>query len=488
MRPLPRWRPFYLTAAGLAAYRHTGSGPTEEVFFPSGESGCQAFAAFLRAHCRASFVILADLAEESFEIEQLPHVFGRDRRELIERKRAQICAGLPMAIVSSLGRTGAGRRDERFLFAGLGGQACLEPWLACLREAEAPLLGIYSAAQVLAGLIARRRGRTGQVLAVTLSGAGLRHTLVVDGHLSFSRLSPAPDADPPAAAEFAAAELDRTRHYLAARHMIERERPLKVVMLGSIEHHRSGHGDGSDVADLEFEWLDTAADAGLRRPPDPPRFEALLIGQLARHKPAQQFAPPSERRFLRLRRLRHACLAVSLASPALGLMIAAINVVRLGDLDNAIRELGAEVEIGQRRHAHLRKTGTGDARDLDRLRLLTDRDAHFAKLDFGPEPLLSRLSHALNGAPWIELMRIEWRLIAAPGRPAESFAEITARTDLTPDGEARRRIEAFVAGLDGKSFRASLTRPSSADSSQWLQDGDGAQPESAFVFTMVHSS
>jgi hypothetical protein len=104
----------------------------------------EAFSEYLSKHRGSIFALLADLADEGFQIESLPYTQGADRQALLSRKLGQYFYGSPLATALSFGRDKGGRRDEKFLFTALTRPQQVEPWLAALRAVEAPLAGVYS--------------------------------------------------------------------------------------------------------------------------------------------------------------------------------------------------------------------------------------------------------------------------------------------------------------------------------------------------------
>jgi hypothetical protein len=99
--------------------------------------------------------LLADLADEGFQIESLPYTQGADRQALLSRKLGQYFYGAPLATALSFGRDKGGRRDEKFLFTALTRPQLFEPWLAALRAAEAQLAGVYSLPLLGGALLAK---------------------------------------------------------------------------------------------------------------------------------------------------------------------------------------------------------------------------------------------------------------------------------------------------------------------------------------------
>jgi len=163
----------------------------EGEFLPDPD-GLEAFAAYLVQHRGSLFYFLADVAEEGFQLENIPRVQGGDRNALLARRLGQYYYGTPYSAAVSLGHSKKGRRDERILFAALTQPEAFAPWLKALRSAAAPLVGLYSVPLTLAEHVPAFVTRQERFLLVTLSSAGLRQTFFAEGEMQFSR-RPAPD-------------------------------------------------------------------------------------------------------------------------------------------------------------------------------------------------------------------------------------------------------------------------------------------------------
>ena len=93
-------RLLFLDASSLTAYHWQLAGPRQEARFPATAEGIEAFAEYLGQHTGSLFYLLADVAEEGFQIDEIPHVQGRDRQAIIRRKLAQFFYGSPLVLAT----------------------------------------------------------------------------------------------------------------------------------------------------------------------------------------------------------------------------------------------------------------------------------------------------------------------------------------------------------------------------------------------------
>jgi hypothetical protein len=149
---------------------------------------------------------------------------------------------------------------------------------------------------------------------------------------------------------------------------------------------------------------------GLKDLPADSNADNLFIHCLATKTPAQQFAPPAERRFHRLWQLRFALTSaawVVLASCLLYAGKTALNIYELRDaLDTAKSTMAGDTQ----RYKSILDGFPKVSVTPENLRLLIDRFDTLQKRSPGLEPLLTHLSLALNENSRIELTRLTWKI------------------------------------------------------------------------------
>ena len=491
---MPARRLLFVNATRVTAYHWLPSGPKEEASFAANEPGLSAFRDYLRERSASLFYLLADLAEEGFQADELPHVQGNDRRELIKRKLAQYYYGTPLSLALSLGRSKKGRRDEKFLFAGLLGVSQIEPWLQAMRETEARLAGIYSMPFVIAALVGKLPAATERILVISASSAGLRQSFFENGQLRFSRLTAMATDRSDLIATTCASEAGKIYQYLAGQRLISRDQPLQVLVLAHAGQRADLTRNLPDTPERQVQFADIgelARQQGLAEPPVDARGDRFYLHLLMRQTPHQQFAPAEDRRFYRLWQARHALTIVSATVFGACLLLAGGQMLRLSELSDRNAQVRLDVETGQRRYDDLMRGLPPIDISRDSLRDLTDRYRVLARRSAGPEPLLRHLGHALDQAPRVELTRVDWRLDdggahdpradAAQGQGAtkggsHALLDIQARLPAAMALDHRGQIEAVNAftGLlsTGEIQVRVISRPFEQESGKAIRSSD----------------
>ena len=213
-----------LEANHLAAYHWQGGHLHVEGDFAADAPGLEAFGEYLKRHDNSLFTLLADVAEEGFQIEDIPRVQGRDKAAIISRRLGQYFYGSPYTTALSLGRETTGRKDEKMLFAGLTRPPQIDPWLTVLKETGSQLTALHSAPFLVTELYKGLDLSGGRHLLLTIGKGGLRQTYFENGQFRFSRLTPLVLGSVDEIALACATEAEKIYQYLVGQRLLERGR------------------------------------------------------------------------------------------------------------------------------------------------------------------------------------------------------------------------------------------------------------------------
>ncbi len=255
-------RVFVVSSAGMAAYHRHGSKLLGPFRFDADEDGHAEFARYLERFPDDITHVVADVVEEEFREEAVPHVAAWERRALLRTRAARAFPGARYLHAARIGREPDGRRDDRVRLSAITRPETLAPWLAPMAEREVPLAGIHSPAMLTAELL-KAAGALGEhVLVASLqSGGGLRQTCFRHGKLRFSRLAVLPHPATGGHASHILAEIERTRRYLESLrrrgpadrldiHVLSHGEPLealrRALTRGAGEDSGGGGGAGRD--------------------------------------------------------------------------------------------------------------------------------------------------------------------------------------------------------------------------------------------------
>jgi hypothetical protein len=500
---MPARRILFLDATHLTAYLVGGGAVHAEGEFSADPPGLEAFGAYLARWRGSVFMLLADVAEEGFQLEDIPPASGKDRAALVARKLTQYFYGTPFTLAASQGRLKGGRRDERLLLMGLTRPQHFEPWLAVLQATESVLAGIYTLAQAVPALLPKEM--PARLLLITLTRGGLRQTFFADGQLRFSRLTALATGSQEESALATTIEATKMHQYLVGQRLIERGKPLATRVLVHPLNISALRARCRDSAELRFEFLDLPQEAtrlGLRTPLADSRAEALFCHLLAKRPPAAQFAPPAERAFHRLWQTRFALKSLSGLILVGGLLFAAKQGVGMLQLQGAIDTIEQRTRQDQQRYDSVLQALPKIPLSTDSLRALVGRYEGVHARAAGPEPLLAQLSQSLDAFPAIAVERIEWSIVEqlAPATPGETLppamaggpyaqARIDARLPLAMVGDQRGQLTLVAdfakhLGAMPATLATVLQQPVDTQSGQTLKSSDEKHTPEAPRFSL----
>ncbi|HEU0283295.1 MAG TPA: hypothetical protein VFQ99_05885, partial [Gallionella sp.] len=281
--------------------------------FAGSPDGQENFAAFLQEAKHPTY-LLADLVEEDFRQETVPHLSGGSRTVLLQRKFEQFYHGTPFHQATLLQRQKTGRRDDDMLFSAMTNPSLIKPWLDIMLAKQTPLAGIYSVPQISAPLV--KEHPSNHLLLISWEkSAGLRQTYFSDHRLQISRLTPI-HADL-TFQNAVVSELTRTYQYLKSLSLLPPGQTLDVRLLGhshdlielQLELPRSAdmRYDFADLADLakqhniDYRFADSDA-------------SQIFLHQLAARPPQTHYANAAHTHYFTLWQLKH---ALNLASGTL---------------------------------------------------------------------------------------------------------------------------------------------------------------------------
>lgn len=496
-----------------AYFWHAGRLHPEGEFGPDA-NGIESFAGYLARHRSSVFYLLADVAEEGFQLEDLPFVQGADREALLRRRLGQHYYSTPLSTAISLGRARDGRRDEKLLFAALTRIESFTPWLDAVRESGAVLAGVYSVPLVLATSMPRLVPAAGQALLVSLTRGGVRQSFFSEGKLQFSRLSSLATHGIDEIGRTIAGEAAKILQYLVAQRQIPRGAGLRAMVLAHPRQTADLRHHCVNTAEIEFDFVDLVATArrqGLKDNLPDSNADPMFAHCLAVRPPAQQFAPAAERRTYRLWQIRFALTSAAWVVLASCLLYAGKTALNAYELREAIDAAKSQMESDNHRYQGILDGLPKVSLSPENLRALLARFEALEKRAPGLEPLLVHLSQALNDNPRVELSRLHWQLTDRPdaARPEDNrrppgaataapvpvagpatagswmVLEVQAQLPLglVPDQRAQLDlIEALATRLrDARTQVRVLTRPFDIESDKPLKStgGDGGDTPAA---------
>ena len=452
-----------LDANHLTAYVWRNGHVNAEGEFSANPAGFEAFGNYLAKYRKSLFYLLADVAEEGFQIDDVPYVTGKDRSALLKRRLGQYYYGTPYAAAISLGREKTGRKDEKILFAALTRPPHIDPWMACLGEAQAQLAGLHSMPLVIAQLFkGLPEFGAGPALLLTMGRGGLRQTFFDKGQFRFSRLTPLATGS---LDEFAAAcsvESDKIYQYLVGQRLVERGVRLQASILIESALTENFQKNSRGSADIVFNFIGLdgiAKKRGLKSPSAHQLWaDNLFLHSLIRNAPSQQFAPEEALRSYRIWQAKAAIDAFSIIGFSACLMLSTKYALGVYSLLDRATQVDAETASDKQRYEAMLKTLPPMPMKVDELRSLMNRVEEMERRSPQIADTYRRISRALDASPEVNLQRVDWALSGKPEGAANTafpggyfvLADLQAELPVAMVSDHRRMLDAverFAADL-----------------------------------------
>jgi hypothetical protein len=403
----------YLTDSRLVSLVARRGGFDARREFEVSDEGLAEFDAYLATLARLPVHFFADLAEEDFRPDMIPHVGRKDRDTILNRKLGQIYRNAPYRHAILQGRETEGRRDDRVLYAAITSAEPVKPWLDVLERREAPLAGLHSAALVGTRLLEALDVRHPHALLVHVSpGESLRQTYFRNGELRLTRLTHLDATEGQSLGTLLAEETTRTWQYLDNLRSFGAEDVLQVAILAHPRDHAAIRPALQGFQQLGYQLMDTdqvAAKIGLKPPPAGSSAEEILVHLFEKKPVDNHFATPEMRRFATLRSARNAIVMAAAGVLLIGIVTGAATLLNIVQTSEGDERTAREVVELNRQYEQIARAmpsfDVGGAAMRDAVTFYTGFIQGFPSM----RGFLVPLSAALEKHPSVRLSQLAWQ-------------------------------------------------------------------------------
>lgn len=380
--------------------------------FANDERGLNEFRGFLQRHPHVPAFLIADVVEEDYRIETLPHTTGNGRRALLERKLGQIYRNTSYRAAQPVGREQSARRDDIFLLVALNNPENVYPWILAMEEQHTPLAGVYLLPMVSQFLLNRLKLSDPNLLLVDRQVSGLRQTFFQNGQLRVSRLVPDGAAPEASLAQQHLAETEKTRLYLLSQRLIAPNTKLSLLILtsdGAGEELCRTVGQRLGVECLSLAYDKLAGHIGLGAQALREAPELLYMQLVAKGQVPVNLAPAGQTRNYLIHRLRRGIGVATVATLFGGVTVSALNF-----MDTL--EFRAQFDSARQQTVQFEQRYSEVARDFPvtpmaggDLKIAVEMHQTLVRNNRTPQRLMAVTSAALEATPEIQLQRLRWR-------------------------------------------------------------------------------
>ncbi|ALG66991.1 hypothetical protein [Beggiatoa leptomitoformis] len=381
-----------------------------------------AFIDYLIADPKTPIYLLIDSTQEEYKPETLPHVFGSDRKALLQRRRERFFEKLTYTYTVIQGREKSGRNDDQVLFTAINNNDFLNPWLDLIQTHKMPLAGIYSLPLLSQSLLRYISDDSYVLLAgyvPQLSNQipqGLRQSFFYKKSLKFSRLIPLQTTNPEEYARALVEQMTRTHKYLQSAKLLPFDTSLLVLLLcpqGLLETVEA-YLAREDLSELDIYLTDIndfAERTGLITTIKPLYLHHLVIYQLSQKVPKNHYAQKNETRYYFYRTLLRAVYlaTVLLCVSAVGMsMYYLLNSI---DIQAEISKTTGQMVKYQQEIRQMRASKAQLPLDVLQIQNVV-QIGHYLQAQHidSMRPILVHISQIWSRHPELNLDKLEWRL------------------------------------------------------------------------------
>lgn len=405
-------RALFISAHKAAVYHWRKGKIANSYMFDINEEGRKYFERYLAETASSPFYILVDVFEEEYRRETIPHVFGADRRALLNRKKDRLFRDTPYVNSALQGREENGRRDDNILLTAITNPGLIRPWLQILDAHKTPVAGIYSLPLLTGSLLKSRAELPKHTLLVSLQSiSGLRQTFIQNGELRISRLVQMPRYGTTPYAPHIAEEVEKIQRYINSLRSISNDESLVICFLlaGDLckemeEQYRDSETDKIQILDIN----ELAQQAGLQIDVTTPFSDQLFVSHLLKRTPENQYASATESRYFSMRSMRYSMLVASMLLMLAGVLWSGysfFNGLSLKQQSTAA-ELRRQFYSTRYDMARERLPATPvEPADLQRAVELSDSVNRYKT---SPLEMVKVISKGLSRFPSIQLKNISW--------------------------------------------------------------------------------
>lgn len=422
----------FITACKADVYWEDNSHLNASLELHVGPAGIEELSRHLCAMPETLTYVIVDVVEEEFRNETIPHLFGRDKKEYINRRLNQHYRTTTYRGTLDLGREKTGRRDDKMLFTALTNPGVFKPWIDCLLEHKVPIVGVYTPS-VLAGRILQKLDiKHENVLLVTQQkNSGIRQTFFHNKQLKLSRLVvPVAELDEQQYADYIFPEIEKTRRYLSRLQLLNFNHTLDVCLVSDktvVSAIVSGMTKSNQDAGLSrlhvysVEDIETEFGFFKKQHPYPaknPRYCNQLFSQILLSRlPSLNYTESTNKKYKTFRDTRIGMYAASALFLVVAFIWSSMNIIEGRLLDAYSGEGLASTEFIQQEHQKLMATIPDTPIEAAGLKESVDIAKSLVGHKTIPEKLMQAISVGLNTNTALQIKNIQWIVSSDPYAP-----------------------------------------------------------------------
>jgi hypothetical protein len=470
---------FQFTDKTLTVYRWSNTGLlTDSVYYLNNDEDLVLFTETVQIWSGFVSYVLLNLSSEEYHEEQLPHIQGKDRKLMLERKLNKLFSGSDYTHYNFLKRQKMGRKDDLFLLSGITDTAAIDPYIDVLTGFQIEISGVYSTPLIINDII-KPLNHASQVLVIATGKPAedrlpFRQTFLNGSLIHFNRLtSITVSGDPEELAEKFHREIQRTWQYLNNRRELKPEVDLEVILIvpDFVETALKAQPETPHCQYVFVKLKELVNHHHAENKIQQPNFASLtafLLGNKAHRAPHYK---PEKLAFIRRhQQLRRYLLAASIILGVVTLGLTTNNFIKSHQIDQTNQQLRQTLSNNSMEVSTLQGWFEDRHTSPEKMKSVVTTARELTKTNPLPRPIFEIISGGYENFSDLSLNILEWNIISAAENNDKNNFNLSAASNpvliniegevLNFDGNYRRaieRIESFADNIKNHNSIALVT-------------------------------
>lgn len=404
----------YLSNFGLILYHRSKNTLQEVLHLADANSAQSPLYDYIAKHGVKPVTIVLDILEEGYALESIPHLNGRDRDALLQRKKNQLFPRTRFNYSAVRGRSASGRRDDLVFFSAIADDQVIQPWLTLLFNLQIPIVAIQSL-PILSEKLAKDLPGGEHKFLINITedhlGVSLRQSYFKDNVLALSRFRQLKTSDLPDLAATVKEEIDRSRRFVSRQFNLAPDARIAAhFFYSSPAMHVFFNAVDFSAINLDAQSYlirDYARSKGLTLP-DNSGISQLLAVQPSGISQTWHYRDQQSHFYYRHHQLKN---ALNLASALLllgSLIHTGLGLMENARLNEASRQLHNEQHVISERMIHTAEAPLTNGFSPFEMRVQLQVHQQLQQQIITPEAILAPISQVLQHHPDITLGAVAW--------------------------------------------------------------------------------
>jgi len=470
---------FQFTDKTLTVYQWSSAGLlTDSVYYLNNDEDLVLFTETVRSWSGFISYVLLNLSSEEYHEEQFPHILGKDRKLMLERKLNKLFSGSDYTHYNFLKRQKTGRKDDLFLLSGITDTAAIDPYIDVLTGFQIEISGVYSTPLIINDII-KPLNHASQVLVIatgkpTEDNLPFRQTFLNDSLIRFNRLtSIALSGNSEELATKFHREIQRTWQYLNNRRELKPGVNLEVILIvpESVEAALKTQPETPQCQYIFVKLDELVKHHQAENKIQQPNFASLTAFLLANKAHRAPHYKPEKLAFIhKHQQLKRFLLAVSIIFGVVTLGLTTSNFVKSHQIDQESQQLRQTLSNNSMEVSTLQGWFEDRQTSPEKMKSVVTTARELTKTNPLPRPIFEIISTAYTNFSDLSLNILEWKIVSASENNDKNNFNLPTKTNsvlITIEGEvidfdgnyrrAIERVRSFVSKLKNHSSIALVT-------------------------------